>query len=110
MARNKNKNNKNKNNKNKSKNEIEIEQAFADQFREIEAQKAFRGYGTVDSSDIDYCKIPKREWVVEEDVKTEEELIKERVEKALTGWPWIDCPQKLFLLVRMLQFLYSTRD
>ena len=102
--------NKNKNNKIKTKNEIEIEQAFADQFREIEAQKASRGYGTVDSSDIDYSKIPQREWVVEEDLKTEEELIKERIEKELTGWPWNNCPQKLFMLVRILQNLDLARN
>ncbi|KAL2063477.1 hypothetical protein VTL71DRAFT_5282 [Oculimacula yallundae] len=29
-------------------------------------------------------------------IKTEEDLMKERVEEELKGWPWKECPQKLF--------------
>ncbi|KAK0118180.1 hypothetical protein ONS95_012485 [Cadophora gregata] len=83
---------------NKTKYEIELQRAFDSQIREIEERIRLQGYGTLDWGDIDYDKLPKRPWEVEVDVKTEEQLIKERVEQELTGWPWNDCPQKLLLL------------
>ena len=43
-------------------------------------------------------KIP--EWIDTTPPKTEEELLKERVDKALVGWPWKGTPSKLVSTVR----------
>jgi hypothetical protein len=44
-------------------------------------------------------KVP--EWVDTTPPKTEEELLKERVDKALIGWPWKGNPKKLVTVVRV---------
>lgn len=38
-------------------------------------------------------------WVDPTPPKTEEQLLKERVDKALVGWPWIGVPSKLVAIV-----------
>ena len=44
---------------------------------------------------------PAPKWVDPTPPKTEEELTKERVDKALIGWPWISIPSKLIAVVRV---------
>ncbi|RDL33136.1 uncharacterized protein BP5553_08575 [Venustampulla echinocandica] len=46
----------------------------------------------------DYLTYATEEWVDTRQPKTVEELIKERVDKALEGWPWVGIPSKLMTL------------
>ncbi|KAH7391435.1 hypothetical protein BKA64DRAFT_103592 [Cadophora sp. MPI-SDFR-AT-0126] len=82
----------------KNKNKVEYQRAFDAQIQEVEAQISRNNYGTLDWGNINPEKLPKAVWEVEVVVKTDEELIKERVDKELSGWPWKDCPQRLLLL------------
>lgn len=54
----------------------------------------------VDFAEIDENKIPPPRWITAEELMTEEDKIKKKVDKALKGWPWTGCPQKLLTLVR----------
>jgi hypothetical protein len=53
-------------------------------------------------------KVP--EWVDTSPPKTEEQLLKERVDKALVGWPWKGIPPTLVSIVRARINLCKAQD
>ncbi|PMD20946.1 hypothetical protein NA56DRAFT_540642, partial [Hyaloscypha hepaticicola] len=46
-------------------------------------------------------------WVDPTPPKTEEQLLKERVDKALVGWPWIGVPSKLVAIVSTAPYTFN---